>query len=88
MLYYKTYKNCLTFGLQNSNIILGYKSEVMKIESSKRIGRPTDNKKGQPIHIRLDDKSSEILEAYTKKFGVSRAEAVRRGIVKLESELG
>ena len=59
----------------------------MEIDSPKRIGRPTDNRKGQPIHVRLDEKSSEIIEAYTKKYGVSRAEAIRRGIVKLESDL-
>lgn len=52
------------------------------------MGRPTDNKKGQSIHIRLDEKSDTILTKYSKKYGVSRAEAVRRGIEKLESELG
>ena len=54
---------------------------------SPRTGRPTDNKKGSPIHVRLDDKSTIILDKYTKQENVSRAEAIRRGIAKLESEI-
>ncbi len=50
-------------------------------------GRPTDNKKGKPIHVRLDDKSDSILERYTQQENVSRAEAIRRGILKLESDI-
>ena len=49
-------------------------------------GRPTDNKKGKPIHVRLDEKSEKILERYTEQEKVSRAEAIRRGISKLEKE--
>lgn len=52
-----------------------------------RTGRPTDNPKGKPIHIRLDEKSEDILERYTKQEDVSRAEAIRRGIVKLEEDI-
>lgn len=51
---------------------------------SPRTGRPTDNPKGQSIHIRLDSKSKKILDAYTEQERVSRAEAVRCGIEKLE----
>lgn len=54
---------------------------------SPRTGRPTDNPKGKPIHIRLDDKSERILEKYTAQEVVSRAEAIRRGIAKLESDI-
>lgn len=54
---------------------------------SPRTGRPTDNPKGKPIHIRLDEKSEDILERYTDQENVSRAEAIRRGIVKLESDI-
>ncbi len=50
-------------------------------------GRPTDNKKGKPIHVRLDEKSDNILEKYTQQENISRAEAVRRGILKLESDI-
>lgn len=54
---------------------------------SPRTGRPTDNPKGQSIHIRLDSKSERILEEYTAQEQVSRAEAVRRGIEKLEDDI-
>lgn len=50
-------------------------------------GRPTNNKKGKPIHVRLDEKSEKILECYTEQEKVSRAEAIRRGISKLESDV-
>ncbi len=54
---------------------------------SPRTGRPTDNPKGQSIHIRLDSQSAKILEEYTEQEKVSRAEAVRRGIEKLEDDI-
>lgn len=54
---------------------------------SPRTGRPTDNPKGQSIHIRPDSKSEKILEEYTEQEKVSRAEAVRRGIEKLEDDI-
>ncbi len=53
----------------------------------KKMGRPTDNPKGQSIHIRLDEKSQSILDQYMEQERVSKAEAVRRGIEKLESDL-
>lgn len=65
--------------------IMGYESEV--ITMSPKTGRPTDNKKGTPIHVRLDEKSTEILDKYTKQEIISRAEAIRRGIAKLESDI-
>lgn len=54
---------------------------------SPRTGRPTDNKKGSPIHVRLDDKAVEILDKYTKQENVNKAEAIRRGIAKLEADI-
>lgn len=54
---------------------------------SPKIGRPTDNPKGKSIHIRLDSQSERILNAYTEQEEVTRAEAVRRGIIKLENDL-
>ncbi len=54
---------------------------------SPRTGRPTDNKKGSPIHVRLDDKTVEILDKYIKQENISRAEAIRRGIAKLETDI-
>lgn len=52
-----------------------------------RTGRPTDNPKGAPIHVRLDAKSEEILNAYMEQEKVTKAEAIRRGIAKLEPEI-
>ncbi len=54
---------------------------------SPRTGRPTDNRKGKPIHVRLDEHSENILEQYTTQENVSRAEAIRRGIAKLEADI-
>ena len=53
----------------------------------KKRGRPTDNPKSKPIHIRLDSECENILERYCEQKSVSRAEAVRRGIKKLESDI-
>ncbi len=54
---------------------------------SPKMGRPTDNPKGTSTHIRLDAQSVEILERYTAQEGVTRAEAIRRGILKLEADI-
>ncbi len=54
---------------------------------SPRTGRPTDNPKGKPIHVRLDAKSESILDEYTSQENVSKAEAIRRGIEKLEGDI-
>ncbi|MCT4596909.1 MAG: hypothetical protein N4A50_03395 [Vallitalea sp.] len=53
----------------------------------KKVGRPTDNPKGKPIHVRLDKRNDEILKEYCEEYKVSRAEGIRRGIYKLESDL-
>lgn len=52
-----------------------------------RTGRPTDNPKGKPVHVRLDKQSEEILKAYMEQERVSQAEAIRRGIAKLTVDL-
>ena len=54
---------------------------------SPRTGRPTNSRKGKPIHIRLDEQSDKIVQRYSEQEKVSRAEAVRRGIKKLEKDL-
>ena len=53
---------------------------------SPRTGRPTDNPKSERITVRLDKDSSKILEEYCNQVSVERAEAIRRGIKKLESD--
>lgn len=52
----------------------------------KKMGRPTDNPKGRPIHVRLDAEADAILEAYCAKECVTRAEAIRRGIYLLNQQ--
>lgn len=54
---------------------------------SPRTGRPTSNPKGKPIHVRLDQKSEEILTAYMEQENTTQAEAIRRGIARLGKDL-
>ncbi len=54
---------------------------------SPRTGRPTDNPKNNKITVRLDDKSTKIMELYCKQENIEKAEAVRRGLKKLESDI-
>lgn len=51
------------------------------------MGRPTDNPKSKPIHVRLDEKTSTIIDTYMERYKVSRAEAIRVGIQQLEKYL-
>ncbi len=53
-----------------------------------KIGRPPiENPKSERITVRLDDKSSEILNKYCEQEKIERAEGVRRGIKKLEKDI-
>lgn len=54
---------------------------------SPRTGRPTDNPKRERITVRLDEYSSNILDAYCAQEECERAEAIRRGIRKLEGDI-
>ena len=55
---------------------------------SPRTGRPKiENPKSERITIRLDSETFEKLTAYCKQEKIDKAEAVRRGINKLTSEL-
>ena len=50
-----------------------------------RIGRPpVDNPKSERITVRLDKETSSILKTYCEKENIEKAEAIRRGIKKLE----
>lgn len=52
---------------------------------SPRTGRPPiDNPKSERITVRLDKESSDILNKYCEQESVEKAEAIRRGIKKLE----
>lgn len=54
---------------------------------SPKIGRPTDNPKSKPIHVRLDFECEQILEKYCLQENISRAEGIRRGIKKLGKDI-
>lgn len=54
---------------------------------SPRTGRPTNNPKANKITVRLDNESTEIMEAYCKQEKIEKAEAVRRGLKKLKSDI-
>lgn len=52
-----------------------------------RIGRPTDNPKIEKVTVRLDAESLQILEKYCKQESIGKAEALRRGVIKLKDDL-
>lgn len=52
-----------------------------------KIGRPTNNPKTAPVHVRLDNNCTDVLQKYCQQENISRAEAIRRGIMKLNSDL-
>ena len=54
---------------------------------SPRTGRPTDNPKSNPIHVRLDEESLSILDKYCKQENIRRTEGIRAGIKLLESKI-
>ena len=55
--------------------------------SNKKVGRPTDNPKTKPIHVRLDLESDKILEDYCSQENIPRTEGIRRGIKKLKDDI-
>lgn len=55
---------------------------------SSRSGRPpSDNPKSNPIHVRLDQKSFDILKRYCKQENIKQTEAIRQGIQMLEDKI-
>ncbi len=54
---------------------------------SPKVGRPTDNPKPFRVNVRINEKCEKILEKYCKQEDISKMEAVRRGIKKLEKDL-
>lgn len=53
----------------------------------KKAGRPTNNPKSKPIHVRLDKECEEIISDYTKQENIPKTEAIRRGIKKLKDDI-
>lgn len=55
---------------------------------SPRTGRPkSDNPKSNPIHVRLDDETMDILENYCSQKNIPKTEGIRRGIQELKSKI-
>lgn len=48
---------------------------------SPRTGRPkAENPKANDVKVRLDDATKERLDRYCEAHGITRAEAIRRGV--------
>lgn len=51
-------------------------------------GRPkSKNPKSNPIHVRLDNETKEILEDYCNQENIAKTEGIRRGIHRLKAEI-
>lgn len=49
-----------------------------------KMGRPkAKNPKNFDIKVRVDKKTNERLHAYAEKKGITRAEVIRRGLIRL-----
>lgn len=56
---------------------------------SPRTGRPrADNPKRNDVKVRLDDETSKKLDDYCAQNGITRAEAIRKGIHLLLMQQG
>ena len=57
-------------------------------EMSPTIGRPkSQNPKGNPLHVRLDNETLEILDTYCEQESKKRTEGIRDGIRLLKSKI-
>lgn len=55
---------------------------------SPKAGRPkSENPKSNPIHVRLDNETLNVLETYCTQEGKKRTEGIRDGIMLLASKL-
>lgn len=55
--------------------------------NSPKIGRPkSDNPKNIDIKVRVDENTNQRLVAFANKYGIARAEVIRRGIDLVLSE--
>ena len=57
------------------------------MKPNKKLGRPTDNPKESPVHVRVDAECKTVLADYCKQENVNRAEAIRRGIKRLKPDV-
>lgn len=54
---------------------------------SSKMGRPTDNPKSKPVHVRLDTECDAILKQYCSQEKINKAEAIRHGIKMLKRKI-
>lgn len=53
-----------------------------------KMGRPkSENPKSNPLHVRLDNETLDILDSYCKQEGKKRTEGIRDGIHLLKGEI-
>ena len=58
------------------------------MNSQKKMGRPmSTNPKDTDVKVRLDCKHKDVLNRYMIQEGITRAEAIRRGIMMLEKDI-
>lgn len=55
--------------------------------AEKKVGRPTDNPKSKPIHVRLDADCETVLNEYCQQENIPKTEGIRRGIKKLRDDI-
>lgn len=55
---------------------------------SPKTGRPkSENPKSNSIHVRLDKECQYILEQYCAQNQIAKTEGIRRGILRLKSDI-
>ena len=69
------------------NIIVSQQFRKEVVQISKKVGRPfSENPKEIRLTVRLEKKHDEILESYRVKNKITKNEAVRRSIEKLDEK--
>lgn len=58
------------------------------MQTTKKLGRPTNNPKIARVQAKLDEDTRAILTMYCEEKKVTESEAIRRGIRKLGEDLG
>lgn len=57
------------------------------MEEKKKRGRPTENPLIYNLRIRLNEETNRILNDYCLQEQIPKTEAVRRGILRLKTEI-
>ena len=62
-------------------------SEVIIIDTKKKMGRPTDNPKDTSIRFRVDSDTVAKLSECSEKLKMSKSEVLRLGVKKVHDDL-